>query len=72
MSASDQSHTVYRRLGEVAGRKDVPTLSLGSSPNAAGTRKKEPDLRNFFGAEDGIRTRDPHLGKKKAMNVVSA
>ena len=21
--------------------------------------------RNFFGADDGIRTRDPHLGKKK-------
>ena len=31
-------------------------------PVAAATSATPPDLR-FFGADDGIRTRDPHLGK---------
>ena len=27
------------------------------------TRDQTPETQEFFGADDGIRTRDPHLGK---------
>jgi hypothetical protein len=34
-----------------------------ASPTGRCTREETPASRGFFGADDGIRTRDPHLGK---------
>jgi hypothetical protein len=49
-------------LGSKFAVADVDLDWIGHRENSSAPPERGADLR-FFGADDGIRTRDPHLGK---------
>jgi hypothetical protein len=50
-------------------RRKLRKVDAASPHKQTGTLERVPDLHASFGAEDGIRTRDPHLGKSMVLDI---